>query len=101
MTPRRVQFTATARGHVEREKTWWLENRVHTEIFATELEEALRIVASLPGAGSIYPDAGVQGLRRIFLRKAACHVYYTFDEHDVIVRAVWGARRERGPKLNP
>jgi len=24
-------------------------------------------------------------------------VYYTFDDHEVIVRAFWGARRERGP----
>jgi len=23
-------------------------------------------------------------------------LYYTFDDHEVIVRAIWGARRERG-----
>ena len=101
MTPRRVRFTATARGHVRRERAWWLEHRVHTEVFAAELEQALRIVAALPGAGTTYLDAGVLGLRRIFLRKSACHVYYTFDEHAVVVRAVWGSRRERGPQLNP
>ena len=99
MTPRGVRFTATARGHVQREKAWWLENRVHPAIFATELEQALRIAAALPGAGTAYPDAGVTGLRRIFLRKTACHLYYTFDEHTVIVRALWGARRERGPRF--
>ncbi len=43
----------------------------------------------------------VPGLRRIFLRKIACHLYYTFDDHDVIVRALWGSRRERGPRLKP
>ena len=51
-----------------REKVWWLENRIHTEIFAAELAEALRIVAFLPGAGTSYSDAGVAGLRRIYLR---------------------------------
>ena len=80
-----------------REKLWWLENRIHTEILATELEEALRIVAFLPGAGTSYPDAGVAGLRRIYLRKIACHLYYTFDEQNVIVRALWSAHRGRGP----
>ena len=39
MKPRRVRFTATAQRHVTREKIWWLENRLHNEIFATEFEE--------------------------------------------------------------
>jgi len=65
------------------------------------LEEAIRILAFLPGAGTTYPQADVAGLRRIYLRKVACHIYYTFDEQDVIVRAFWGARRGRGPFTNP
>jgi plasmid stabilization system protein ParE len=94
---RRVRFAATAQRHVRREKLWWLENRIHSEVFATEFEEALRILAVLPGAGTVYPQAGIAGLRRIYLPKVACHMYYTFDEQEVIVRAVWGARRGRGP----
>ena len=27
------------------------------------------------------------------------HLYYTFDDTRVIVRALWGARRERGPRI--
>jgi len=27
------------------------------------------------------------------------HLYYTFDDARVIVRALWGARRERGPRI--
>ena len=38
MTQRSVRFTTTAQRHVEREKAWWLENRIHTEVFAAELE---------------------------------------------------------------
>ena len=101
MNPRRVRFTATARRHVRREKEWWLENRIHADVFATEFEEALRILAWLPGAGTSYTQAPVAGLRRIYVRKLACHLYYTFDEQEVIVRAFWGARRRRGPRLNP
>ena len=101
MTPRLVRFTSTAQEHVRREKAWWLENRIHTDIFATELEQALKILAVLPGAGTSYPQAMVTGLRRIYLRKVACHIYYTFDEHEVIVRALWGAKRGRGPVIEP
>lgn len=101
MTPRLVRFTSTAQEHVRREKDWWLENRTHTEIFATELEQALKVLTVLPGAGTPYPYAEVAGLRRMYLRKTACHIYYTFDEHEVIVRALWGAKRSRGPAIEP
>lgn len=97
MRLRRVRFTATAQRHVRRERQWWLENRDHTEIFAVEMKEALRVLRFLPGAGAPYSHASVQGLRRIYLPKVACHLYYTFDDDDVLVRALWGARRSRGP----
>lgn len=101
MKERRVRFTVTAQRHVRREKAWWLENRTHTEVFAAELETALRILALLPGVGTPYAEAGVVGLRRLYLRKIDCHLYYTFDEHEVVVRALWGARRRRPPHIKP
>lgn len=99
MSERRVRFTVTARDHVAREQQWWLENRDYRDLFATELEEAVRLVAHMPGAGTRYPDAGVVGLRRLYLPKISCHIYYTHDDDQVVIRALWGARRERGPKL--
>lgn len=99
MNERRVRFTATARKHVRNEKAWWLANRVHTEIFAGELEEAVRLVTLLPGVGSRYAETPVPGVRRVYLRKIACHLYYTFDEGEVVVHALWGARRGRGPQI--
>ena len=97
MRPRRVRFTATAQRQVRREKTWWLQNSIHTEVFVGEFEEALRILSLLPGAGTLYRLADVPDLRRLYLRKLSCHLYYTFDKDEVIVRALWGARRRRGP----
>jgi len=101
LTERRIRFTQTAQRHIRHEKTWWLENRIHIEVFATEFEDALRILRLLPGAGTLYPSPGIPGLRRLYLRKVGCHLYFTFDEQDVIVRAVWGARRRRGPSIRP
>jgi hypothetical protein len=57
------------------------------------------MLALLPGAGTPYAAAGIPGLRRLYLRRIDCHVYYSFDARNVIVRAVWGARRERHPPL--
>jgi len=68
-------------------------------MFTEELEQALRIIAALPGAGSLYAHSPVPGVRRVYLRRVAAHLYYTFDDASVIVRALWGARRERGPRL--
>lgn len=99
MIERRAQFTGTAAQHVQDEREWWLANRDYQELFAAELESALRVLAILPGAGTLYPQSGPPGLRRLYLRKLSCHVYYTFDDELVIVRALWGARRERGPDL--
>lgn len=101
MKPRRVRFTATAQEHVRREHTWWLENRDRSELFVTELEEALQVLRLLPGAGAPYTTASVTGLRRIYLRKVGCHVYYTFNKQEVIVRALWGAMRGRRPSFEP
>ncbi|MBI3494234.1 MAG: hypothetical protein HY047_21005 [Acidobacteria bacterium] len=99
MIPRRVRFTDTASRHVDRERTWWLENRDRKELFATELEHAVHILSFLPGFGTIYSETDVADLRRMYIRRLACHLYYTFDDNEVIVRAMWGARREHGPEL--
>jgi hypothetical protein len=56
----------TAQGHVDREKAWWLENRDHGEVFAEELEEALKIIVLLPSAGSIYAQSPGPDVRRVY-----------------------------------
>jgi hypothetical protein len=99
LKPRRIRFTSTAQRHVRQEKAWWITNRIHTEVFATELEEALHVIQFLPAAGTDYPRVRIAGLRRMYVSKVACHLYYTFDDDQVIVRAMWGARRLRGPRL--
>jgi hypothetical protein len=96
---RHVSFTRTAQQHVTREKARWLANRNHPEVFAEEFGQALKVVAMLPGAGTPYASSPILGVRRVYLRRVALHLYYTFDDDVVIIRALWGARRERGPQL--
>ena len=95
MKRRNVRFTKTAQAHVGREMQWWRENRDYKDVFAEEFEQALRVLALLPGVGAPYTRSGMPALRRVYLGKVACHIYYTFDDEEVIVRAVWGARRGR------
>jgi plasmid stabilization system protein ParE len=76
-----------------------LANRDHADVFAEELAQAIKIVAMLPGAGTPYAQSPVTDVRRVYLRRVAAHLYYTFDEDEVIIRALWGARREHGPQL--
>lgn len=99
MKERRVRLTATAEQHLEQERAWWRTNPDHQALFATELESAMQILAIIPGVGAPYLLSPIPALRRLYLRKVGCHVYYTFDDREVIVRALWGARRERGPML--
>ena len=99
MKQRHVRFTFTAQQHVAREKAWWFENRDNTEVFAEELEQALTVVAILPGAGTLYERSPVRSVRRVYLRRVGLHLYYAFDDEEVVIRALWGARRARGPQL--
>lgn len=99
MKTRRVRFTATAQRQVRHQRQWWIENRDHVDVFAVELREAVRVLKLLPGAGGPYPHKRIEGLRRIYLPKVACHLYYTFDDAEVLVRALWGSRRGQRPSI--
>jgi plasmid stabilization system protein ParE len=69
-------------------------------VFGEELEQALKIITALPGAGAPYVQSPVPGVRRFYLRKVGAHLYYTFDDTQVIIRALWSARRGRPPQLD-
>jgi len=96
---RRVRFTATAEQHIENKRAWWRKNRNNQEIFELELEQAFAQISTLPGSGARYRVVNISGLRRLYLRKIDCHLYYSADERTVLVQALWGARRGRGPLI--
>ena len=98
MKKRRVRFTATAKRQIEIERSWWFKNRDHHGLFAVEFERAFEVLAILPGIGKAYNRTDIDGLRRFYLRKINCHLYYTFTDREVMVRTLWGARLEYGPR---
>lgn len=62
--------------------------------------EAVAVLAIFPAAGTPYSQNEGAPLRRLYLRKIGCHIYYTFDDDEVLIRAVSGVRLEHGPPID-
>ena len=79
---------------------WWRENREKApDLFAQELELALRTIGSAPTAGKLYPHPDAE-VRRIVMRATRHHVYYIERGDHLLVVAVWGAVKGSGPDLS-
>ena len=49
------------------------------------------------GPGNYRGEKSGLGMRRLYLERLMSHLYYTYDEREVVIRAVWHARRGTGP----
>ena len=99
-----MKFTITPRAwlQVERARNWWEANRDKSPaLFAQELAEAQRHLTTLPESGELWRIRRRRTIRRWLLKKTAQHLYYVYspEREEVLVLALWGARRGRGPKL--
>ena len=54
MITRRVRSPKTAQGHLQEAELWWRENRDDPKILVDDIEEAIFVIARLPGVGSTY-----------------------------------------------
>ena len=99
MRRRQAVFAEVARDQLRTAKIWWVENDLPVQILADEIEQAINVLALLPGAGSPYPQAKIAGLRHLYLRRVSSHLYYTFTRDVVTVPAFWHAKRGRSPFL--
>lgn len=99
MIRRKVRFTATAREHIRHFKQWWQKKFDPAGDLDPRLG-SIKMLALLPGIGSPYRTAPIAGVRRFYIERLMSHLYYTFDEHEVVIRALWHARRGSGPDLS-
>jgi plasmid stabilization system protein ParE len=98
----KLVFTPEAERQANEIDAWWREHRPDArQLFARELAEARERLLATPGIGVTYTSASGKTARRVLLPKTQNHVYFEVDAERelVIVLAVWGAPRGRGPRL--
>ena len=85
----------------ERHARWWRENRLAARLlFDQELAAALEQIRTQPDTGLVYSGIAGKGYQRLLMPRTRFHVYYRLTTPDTIrVVAIWGAVRERGPRL--
>ena len=97
----KLEFAARALKEIEQRGRWWIANRpASPQLFAQELEQAFDLIKATRILGSIFARKRNKTILRVLLPKTGYHLYFRQDGPDVIrVLCVWGAKRERGPKL--
>lgn len=98
----KFSISKRARRQIEKIQAWWVENRPAVPaLFLDELAEAEGLLRRTPTIGTVYGAHKSRVVRRVLLTRTNHHLYYRYrdDRDEVIVLAVWGAPRERGPKL--
>jgi hypothetical protein len=100
----KLRLAGPARRQADRIDRWWRENRPDVgDLFAREFDTARRMIPESPNLGTPYVKRHGILIRRVLLPKTRNHVYYEArtQEDIVMILAVWGAPRGRGPTLSP
>jgi plasmid stabilization system protein ParE len=85
----------------DRHDAWWRVNRpAAPDLLIRELLHVLQLLEANPNLGAPYEASRFEGpVRRILMKRTERHVYYGLLGDELIILAIWGARRGRGPKL--
>jgi plasmid stabilization system protein ParE len=100
VTARQVRFTRTAREQLRIADAWWRANRDHPNALRDELRTAVALIAAQPGVGTPYHHPRLAGLKRVYLRTSGLHMYYVSSTDEVVIHALWHARRGTGPVIS-
>jgi len=97
----KIVLLEEAQRRFEAEDTWWRENREVKALFIEEFSAVLGQSSSMPEVGQRYRRTRGKVIQRVLMKKTRCHVYYFHDQEQGVVEihSIWGARKERGPKL--
>jgi plasmid stabilization system protein ParE len=97
----RLGLARRALADAKRKKTWWQRNRPDAaDLFEQELDATLERIAESPAIGQrVEQRGGDVWVRRWLMPKTRNHVYYAIEGTKIVVLAIRGAPRGRGPKL--
>lgn len=97
---RQVQISRRAAAQVLKQAEWWdLHRLAALGAVAEDFGEAVKLLARQPGIGSKYQGSRTPGVRRLYLPRLSCFIYYTADARVLRVLAFWSASREKQPAL--
>jgi plasmid stabilization system protein ParE len=97
----KIRLSARARREADRADAWWRANRPGAaDLLTRELLHVLDLLRDNPNVGALYDATHFDGpVRRVLMKRTERHVYHGRLGDEVIILAIWGARRGRGPKL--
>lgn len=98
----KVLFTLHARRQFETAAAWWRLNRETAPfLLEEEVDQAVKLLAGAPFAGTPGRDVRMKDVRRLVLRATRYLIYYrvTESKHLVEILRFWHASRGREPRL--
>ena len=97
----KIRVSSRAQREADRHDAWWRANRpAAPNLLIHELLNVLDLLEKNPSLGVPYDAKHFEGpVRRVLMKKTERHVYYGHLGNELIILAVWGARRGRSPKL--
>ncbi len=97
-----IYFTPEADEQVERIDLEWREHaRTNPDLFVEDLDIAQHKAMRMKDMYQLYRWVHGEAIRRVLMPRAKHHLYYFYeaDADQVVVVAVWGAKRKAGPPL--
>ena len=95
-----VRVKPRARREINALAAWWAENRLAAPgAVATDLKEALDLLAEFPGIGTKVENSRDPETRFWPIKRLGYALYYRKRGRYLEVVAFWGGSREHGPKI--
>ncbi|MGH7438591.1 MAG: hypothetical protein ACRENE_23125 [Polyangiaceae bacterium] len=97
----RVELSSEAEAQALYIDSWWRgQRRASPDLFESELDLTIERVAFDPKLGTVYEQTDIdETVYRVLMPRTHHHVYYVLRNEVLFVLAVWGAVKERGPRL--
>ena len=96
----RVKISTRAASEIRRAARWWSINRPAAPgAIRVEIAEALRVLSTEPGVGSICTGTRVTDVRRLLMNRIRYFLYYRVHDESLEVLAFWHMSRGRAPRI--